>query len=184
MKRSRTLGAILSAMVVTAPLTSQTLASVSQAVLPTPLEIRQKALDSKSQILSEIREFRRIIQECEAKKEAGEVSACPTVNDRRGIRLYLRGADIRPKVETGAVKVPFLTIEDIADSDFSLLRRYQKLHTCPEGLKIAKQLGFYELCVRFIEEPRTLSERERQLERKVRERLKQILNAGSSSSSR
>jgi hypothetical protein len=175
MKRSRTLGAILSAMVVTSPMTSQTLASVSDALLPTPTEIRQKALDSKSQILAEIREFRRIIQECEARRARGEVSSCPTVNDRAGIRRYLRGVEVTPKVETGAVTVPFLTVEDIADSDYSLLRRYKMAQTCPEGLKIAKQLGFYELCQRFIMDARPLSERERQLERKVRARLKQIL---------
>jgi hypothetical protein len=131
----------------------------------------------------ERRAYKRIVEECIRKITAGENIICPNINDIAGIRAFLRGETAQSSSSVSS-RTPVLTLEDISDGDLSLLRRYQRIQLCPEGLKTGKKAGFYELCLEFIKEKRPVTEKRRVIERLIRKRVQGAQDAHTSSVSR
>jgi hypothetical protein len=181
MDRSRLLGAILAAIVVTSPIVSSSLASVVQNAAPTPSEIRQRALDDRDFWSVERRAYKRIVDDCIRRITAGEDIKCPDINDEAAIRAFVRGDAPKKEVATGSGAIPVLTLDDISTGDIPLLRRYRNLQQCPEGLKTGKQLGFYQFCLTFIKEKRPKTEKTKLLERQVRTRIRALQESHKSS---
>jgi hypothetical protein len=187
MHRSRTLGAVLMALVTTAPVTSN---AVSQfASVLHPVEIRERALEHGETLNTERRAYTKVLELCQEYLMAGEDIVCPAINDLLGIRALLRG-ELRYATSSvssssaGSVssQAPRLSIDQVTGSDLSLLRRFQKLQMCPPGLKEGKQPGYYELCLEMIQDasqPKT--QRSRAIERQVRARLQRAASAQASS---
>jgi hypothetical protein len=180
MHRSRMLGALLSAIMVTAPMTSASLASVAAAVTSTPAQLKQQAIDDRSTLQAERRVYKRIVEDCIRRITAGEKITCPDINDTTAIRAFIHGTS-SSSVQSGSGAIPVLTLQDISDGDLALLRRYRNIQQCPEGLLTGKQPGFYKFCLEFIKDKRPQTEKDRLLKRKITDRIRALSESHTSS---
>jgi len=199
MKRSQSLGALLAALVFTAPAVSPALTSLASVLAPTPLELRQQALEDRSSLNIERRAYTKIVEACAVQAMTNSAVVCPDINDIAGIQAFVRGespthaaAPASSSASSASVSsaaassvssaTPVLTLDDISDGDLSLLRRYRNLQQCPVGLKTGKQAGFYEFCVQFIASGPRKTLKSIQLQRIVNLRIRALTKQHMSSS--
>lgn len=102
----------------------------------------------------------QVREECEERVREHPDALCPDVNDRRAVRLFLRGRDIAPdagtgsaieETETGALRMPIIRVLDLGDSERAMLRRFRRNGRCPANLDIVFP-GFQRLCSKEVRE--------------------------------
>ena len=130
---------LLVALALTAPLTLMQLTGLTAS-------LKDQAASDRAQWSQDRQDFSEAMRLCQDRQ-----IPCPDINDKAAIQEILNGGT--PELHGAATGVT-LRMEDLATGDVSLLRRYQRLHTCPLELKDGKQPGFYELCLNAIKDTR------------------------------
>ncbi len=181
MNRSNVLGSVLTALVFTFPVTTDALSSLA-SVVPSRAELRQQAIQDRTAKLTQRRSYSLIVAECARRQTAGEKVVCPDINDVQGIVKFMRGEQSSSSTAAGTGSV-VLRLEDVTESDLGLLRRYRNAQQCPEGLKTGKQPGFYALCLSFIKDGRVSTLKNRQIERKVLQKIEGLKKMAAPTSS-
>lgn len=91
-------------------------------------------------------EFRRL---CAEKTGKDPAFVCPDINDYGAVRMFLKKGKSATSTETGSTVEPpsmkMLRLFQLNDHQRSLIRRYQRVRKCPDGLNDYLP-GFLELC--------------------------------------
>lgn len=99
--------------------------------------------------------YSRAIETCRDRRQDGQVVDCTAIkiNNPSTFRPFLVEAVASIPSIAGAVHTaaPALTVEMLSEHDRSQLRRYDRAGSCPASLKEYLP-GFYELCLRVMEE--------------------------------
>ncbi|MBI1934286.1 hypothetical protein HYS30_01340 [Candidatus Peregrinibacteria bacterium] len=99
--------------------------------------------------------YSRAIETCRDRRQDGQVIDCTTIkiNDPATFQPFLTDAvsSAVPPSDVSHAAAEDLKVDALSALDRSLLRRYQRAGSCPITLKTYLP-GFYELCVRVIEE--------------------------------
>ncbi len=115
-------------------------------------------------IPDEMRELRRLRSElervCIERVKKDPKTECPDINDAFAVRTFLKNQPISAETGTGATEEttdtakPVLTLSDLTDHQRALLRRYERVQKCPEGLDEFIP-GLFTLCAsRLVNSPR------------------------------
>lgn len=107
----------------------------------------------KMTIPDDLREQRRLTSEfrrlCSEKTGKDPDFVCPDINNYGGVRRFLKSTEKSDDTATGstmeAPRMNMLKLFQLNDHQKSLIRRYQRVHKCPEGLNDYLP-GFLELC--------------------------------------
>ncbi len=106
--------------------------------------IRQQALENVQDYRANRRDFQKSRELCQELQAQGSDVTCPDVNDAAGIYTFLSTHKNADPVAVDTEK-NILSMSDLNAFQTNLMRRYQKIHTCPETMK-GYLPGFYELC--------------------------------------
>ena len=110
--------------------------------------LRDQALENRDAWAAYRRDFSEAMSICLERRTQGEDITCPKIDDRAGVRKLLKGGT--PQHSASATGSMVLRYEDLSDGTKSLLRRYQRVNSCPSSLKEGWLPGLYELCLKMI----------------------------------
>ncbi len=98
------------------------------------------------------REKAKLLETCENRAQKNPDIVCPDINDTNAVRRFMRGLPfmVHPAAGTGTVEL-VNTVFDLTENQRGILRRFERLRTCPETLNDILP-GFYELCLSTVEE--------------------------------
>lgn len=88
----------------------------------------------------------KVLAECQRRVTAGETIECPNINDIDAIREFLSSDPVEVVDHSAGVTI---TKDDLDDQQLALLRRLQRVGSCPDTLDSIMP-GFYELCVQTV----------------------------------
>lgn len=146
------LGAVL-ALIAGFPLAVQPPETVTDMALAASVtagtSIQEKALSQYRFYRDNRRDYQVARDLCEKLQADGKDVTCPDINDLSGIQFFLKTHDNAPVVADTATGDVALTIADLNTFDMNQLRRFQRIHMCPESLK-SYLPGFYELCQSIV----------------------------------
>jgi hypothetical protein len=161
MKHPLRLAAAALSVAFTLPFTADTLNSGFVAdIINVPFkEFRDQALKDRPAWTQHVRDYVKALEICGQRVLAGEELTCPTINDHEGIKAMLKGEDTtmhsaaEEESSSSASSEESITVPALSDlpaGTRSMIRRYQRLGTCPENLTAAGE-GVLELCESLLE---------------------------------
>lgn len=106
--------------------------------------IQEKAADNYRNYRDNRRDYQKSQVLCRQLLASGKEITCPDINDTTGILIFLSTHENVPPVAAGSGMV-IQSLTDLNQYQLNLMRRYQKINTCPETMR-GYLPGFFELC--------------------------------------
>ncbi len=147
-KKSEYFLAGLIALIAGFPLAVQLPASAMDVPLTgsvTATTTQQTALDNYTNYRDSRRDYAKAQALCIQLRTNGKQVTCPDINDRSGILQFLATHENQKAVANTNTGVTVLHVTDLTLTQSNLLRRYQKINTCPTTLNEYLP-GFLQLC--------------------------------------